>query len=1403
MNLKLKTGNQAAAGHSSLATCHFSRGVALVVTLILLAVTLVMAVAFLAISRRERGSVSTETDTTTAKLAADSALASAEARMVSDILNTTNPYVSRLYVSTNYVNALGFTNNSTDLANVNYDTVASPGGALSAVQMQQNIANLFYSPRPPVFYSNATDFRYYLDLNRNGRYDTNGLVTNIDNSTPSVAITANLVQEVGDPEWIGVLEHPDSPHGPNNRFIARYCFVAIPANSLDLNHIHNQALDVGIANGTTAVNQNTPGTDSFSRDQGVGTWEMNLAAFLADLNTNRWDPTILNPNNSLAEPYLYPEGLAGRSVAFDDARALVAWRYNNHYEWLPSVNQMAANPGNYPSNVDIYSIGPQITYDSNYFGTVNSTRPWLGSPNTNNYFSLPADLFNTNKALLGILGYSQFANNLLAAGTLKSTYDRYTYYRMLSQLGSDSAPESGKVNVNYQNAIVNYDFNAADIANFGIGITNVATSITIVPNMETNFTHWQPHDFFTVAANQLLHSYSTAWYQSSPSNYFQTYYGLRTNYNSMSALGLTNFPFFGMTNQFGAIGITNIPVFVNGSFVYTPAVNRLLQLAANIYDSSRFTNNLQTGTSNYPSVFIPVLWKTNELNYLGVRQNDVYIRGYQYVQEPITSSSPAYFNTPIEVTDLPFGISTSNVWGVPWIIGAKKGFPNFNAFQVESRFFVERELQFNRNSSAVALAGGTFPYGRTYSTNQMYIMSITNYLGVEDWNSYASNYANQVTIVANDQTTVMMTNDGGGTQPVPPFNTYAVPTTLLGVTNVSVWSGYLQKVTGDPSFILPLQTNSTWLTNSVYYYGTTPQVLNGVSFPGPGFIPTAYDPSNYLDQGTPPLPTFALLLTNRLQAYILDTHDSTGSYILDYVQLGGMDSNLNINQAIADPDNQGMWSTNYFNYGGNTPFGVNEQFLVSSGTGIPGVDNDAGVAGWSKNATPGVGLVSAAAQIAYFQAFFAPSDTAPYGTSGTISNFDLSIQAPYTPFRLAVQRFVYQANDPLVHYLTSDLSDFADSTNSRTMDNPPLNKLGVVSDRYMPWASKGHVPAAYNLIPTDQNAFNLSYKDPLVLSADNWDFPTNKYPAIGWLGRVHRGTPWQSVYLKSSNLLTLATGNGPVGAATWQAWTGNQNPYDATNTAPMQDRLLFDLFSAAPNDDATRGRLSINIGADDPNNSMAGLASWSALLSGAVAFSNTIDDRVVKFFSAHQSPLFGQFSASNNFWILQPQGPPPYPKVNPMAQIVQSINTTRASRTNLANPDALTNVFEHVGDILSVPQLSDGSPFINVADSVQQQNGISDEMYEWLPQQIMGLLTVNGPAQSPQRYVVYCYGQTLKPAANGIVASGNFFNLVTNYQVTAEFGSRALIRIDNAPTPANPTATPHVVVEQYNPLPPD
>ena len=1415
-----------------------SDGVALVITLILLSVTLVMAIAFLAISRRERGSVTTESDTTTAKLAADSALAQAEARIVSQILITTNPYVQSLLVSTNYYNSFGFDprfdNGTPNPTNVNYNYRINNGGLVVpwTADFVQNVANLYFNPRPPVVYQ-TNDFRYYLDLNRNGEYDTNGVVTNVDNNLRGLG---TLSFQVGDPEWIGVLEHPDQPHGPNNQFIARYCFIAVPADTLDINDIHNQALRVDLTGGNTPVNPTGPGSDdAYSRNQGVGSWEINLAAFLADLNTNRWDPGTLNFFGLPNEPYLYPEGPIGNSVSFDDARALVAWRYGQaSYNWLASANAIFPNitVASFPANIDLYSARQQQTFNTNYLVLINPSLPWLGSPNTNDFFYTPSELFDPTKSS------QQFVNNLTTSGTYNSTYDRYTFYRMLAQISSDSAPESGKININFSNAVVNYFIDANG--------NSFPTNITIIPNAETNMVPWQPADFFNAAADKMLHMYSAQWYESSPSNFMQTYYGLTERYyTNLDGLYVTNVPFIGSVNQVPSFGITNVPVYLNGQFVYTPAINRILQLAANIYDASTNTSDPAGSLSNYPSVFRPVFSATLEFNStLGRTFTNVYIKGYDYVVQPLVTNGNPIFNPPMEVNNLPLGISSSNVWGVPWIIGAKKGFPNFNAFEWQSSVFIERLLQFTRDKTNPEPASSTFPYGRTYRTNQMYIIGISNIFGSEDWNSYAETYKNHVTVVAQDYLSMGLTNDAG----LPPIiNSYVIQSNQF----LTAWSGSPSPNSPIPnSFVLPFGTNSFlaeplnpnfFSTNNtyVYYYGTAGSInaSGGIFGPGPTFIPVSMNPPNYPEKGTPPLPQFGLQATNRLQAYILDTQNGpNGTRILDYVQLGGMNASMNVNQAIADPDTSGLWSTNY--YAGNTPYGVYEQFLVSQGNPFPtGIDSDEGAGsgnpsqGWSQAPVPGAGTdISPAAQQAFFRAFFSADDAASYN-EGFVSNTETSIQAPFTAMRMAVQRFVYQANDPLVHYLTSDLYDFID--NSNTIVNmaeppptlyPPLAISGIPNDRYMPWGRPGNLKAFGPFTgpsSPDNNPYNLSYKDPLVLFSDSWDFPTNKFPSVGWLGRVHRGTPWQTVYLKSTNVLTLqnVTGGGTgarvtgSGLGTWMPWTGNvYNFFDAQNTAPVWDRFLFDLFTTTPNDDATRGRLSVNVGADQPFDPMVGLAAWAAVLSGNVVFSNNLIENIVTS-SAHkqsQDPISGYFSPGYSNLLIQPLGAPPYPNGNiansAMLQLVQSINS---SRTNFVGIDGLHGVYEHVGDVLSAPALSDGSPFLHVltsgaVDNGQVQNGISDEMYEWLPQQIMGLLTVNGTPQAPQRYVIYCYGQTLKPAPNSIVTSGStFFGLVTNYQVTAESGSRVIIRVDNAPTPANPTATPHIVVEQYNPLPPD
>jgi hypothetical protein len=294
----------------------------------------------------------------------------------------------------------------------------------------------------------------------------------------------------------------------------------------------------------------------------------------------------------------------------------------------------------------------------------------------------------------------------------------------------------------------------------------------------------------------------------------------------------------------------------------------------------------------------------------------------------------------------------------------------------------------------------------------------------------------------------------------------------------------------------------------------------------------------------------------------------------------------------------------------------------------------------------------------------------------------------------------------------------------------------------------------------------MQLKDPLIWRPDNWNFPGNPLATVGWLGRVHRGTPWQTVYLKASSI--LGANDGPN---SWVRWTGNNNTFDAGNAAPTADATLFDLFTTAPNANATHGTLSVN---------QTGLAAWSAVFAGLVVPTNTTvapDVGVV--------PTVGS-------WIIPPAG---FDGNNSaIGKIVNGINTLRLTYNN---GDGVTGAFERIGSILQAPLLTEQSPFLNVSGTDQLRYDIRDELYEWLPQQMMGLLR----APSAPRYVIYCYGQALHPAVNGLVTAGGAnFGMITNYQVVAESAARAVIRVEKHTSGSGTNYT--TVVESYNVLPP-
>ena len=1305
----------AANGKSPIVNRQSASGIALVITLILLSVTLVMAVAFLAIARRERNSVTTTTDTATARLATDTALAAAQAQIVANILSTTNlaAYNYSLLVSTNYVNLAGYFQNVNAPTNVNYD-YRSDGLPLNAADLINNVANLYLQPRPPVFVYNrntgSNEFRFYLDLNRNGQFETN-------NPPYTTA---------GDPEWIGILERPDQPHSPNNKFVARYAFFAQPVgNGLDLNALHNQTESSAMLNPFNVAN------DGYFRNEGVGSWELNLAAFLADLNTNQWGQIVGSgasaPTGS-STYYLYnePNGFNSGN-AFADAQSLLAWRYGYNYNLLaipsPGMASALINAG-----VDGYTVGNLMT--TTFLPSVlnPANQHWAGSDNTNRFFALPSELFDSTKSS------PNFVNRLAATGVTTNLYDRYTFYRMLDQLGTDgTADDDTRMNVNYRNM----------------------TNGVVVVGMETNCLPWTALDFFTNAANLMLQHYTANW-RSQNFNYFTNTFGAIT------------------TNAFG---VTAIPVYVNDRFVYTPAVNRLLQLAANMYDA--------TTNSPWPSVFRPMFTVVQNGTY-----RDVFITGYNYVSTVGGPSDLTYFSQPFDVATIASTVIGSvpqndNIYGVPWIIGAKKGLPNFNEFSMENNLAVTRRLQLTRqtNASPTKLPVIT-------STNQMYMMSLSSSLGIELWNSYANNYPGTIVVGLNEAASLTITNDDPGFQSHPGVvqpmtfstNNFAAPYVI------NSWSGtgvtpWFRGSPNTASFRIVSFTGPT-LTNSVYRSpyasgGTVPLGLTA-----PCFIPTNY--FGYL--GTTMLfesnslngfhvPQFGVVLTNRLQVFMLDL--TNGVYhVIDYVHFAGPDGGFNVNASLADADANnnlvGVWDTNYPSGSAASTgptYGILNQIAISKSGAVPGEDGK-----WNADpqAIPLGGTKDQ--QVAFFQAFFKPGNktTSPVGATNMLT----SMQAPYAPTRYIVQYLTWQVNDPLVHYLGSDI-DYAISPNTSTTPAPGVNhydagqifstltglNLGRLNDRFMPWGSNP-TWTAEQIANNDTNNFNLAERDPLMTVPDKWDFPTGKLPTIGWLGRVHRGTSWQTVYLKASDFLA----NNNFGA--WQFWTGNGNVFDATNSAPVADRDLFDLFSTALSGNATHGTLSVN---------QTHLASWSALFSGVVALTNMTD-----------VPADGTTPVVTNI-VISPAGTD---TVNSAISLLlngtEGINATRAAFTNA---DGLVGAFEHLGDILRVPSFTEQSPFINHSDNAHADYDISDELYEWLPQQTLGLLR----ASSTPRFVIYCYGQTLRPARDGLVtSSGNQFGLCTNYQVTAESAARVVLRVDNAKA-----STPHIVIESFNTLPPN
>ena len=1303
---------------------HRQRGIALVVTLILLSVVTFLAVAFLFLARRERGSVGTTLDLTAARRATEAATEHAKVAVIASLIQSNNQFNYDLLVSTNFINRNGFIPSGAgfaSLTNVNYDYLTTGVTNFSTDQRNQNIANLFYNPRPPVFVR-PNDFRFYLDLNQSGRFDTNGLlpefgangrfVTTLDANGNKVVVTNFYV---GDPEWVGILERPDRPHSASNKFLVRYSYIVVPSGkTLDINSLHNQSKQA-----VAGLNYRA---DGYSRNMGVGPWELNLASFFVDLNTNVWQqnvggagsfPTaLINPS-----PYFYdttPASLGLRSstgTAFEDALALTRYRYGGDWRNLKSVTGLFGPVGSAAFQADFadgYGSGPLLltntTSPVDGDGPTRVNQSWPGAENPNHFFTTQ-DLFDRTKTT----GFKQntpntFADRLLNAGYYGvGFYDRYTYYRLLSQLGADSTPDAtvtNKLHLNY---------------------VNVDSGGHIVPDMQTNFVPWtSAAEFFTNAADRLLRATFTD-----------------TNANRID-FGVAAVP-----------NITRIPVLISNQFVYTPAMHRVLQLAANVFDAM---TNRTYGRANtvFPTVFSPVF---------GVTNGDVYITGF----EELTEKWETYSARPLRDLDRPADVAAlqpfNRVMGVPLVIGAKKGFPAFNKFALESTSQVIRKVTMHRAAPPAVDV-------RPVSTNQMFIVGISNAFAFEAWNSYQAPYARSMDIYVTNFVSVLFryTNDarldlknGAITNApvVPPGNAIFVP--------AGAWSGWKGPASSDArptrrSFQIPLTTNYAVLPNSIYrpkanppYFETTN--LSSMNL-GNVLAPLPFDSS-----GEFPMPELDLSISNRILFALVD-HDTRR--IVDYVHLSGLASKRNLIKDVGPspvPELEEFWQTNRVTpVLKSPPRGIVNQIQESLGQRV-----GTAVAWDSFNLPP---VQDKARAIQNFRVFCGLSGFNAV-TNDAFVQTNLDMQAPYTPLRRVAENISWQVNDPLVHYTLGDVTSPYDADRLHLAKyNEPIPLLSSITNlnlRYQPWSGKPN-SSTLSSSSTEPDAYSVEMKDPGVTSSDAWDFPTNKFATLGLLGRVHRGTPWQTVYLKAND----------VDATAWAKWTGNSNRTDATYARPVMDRVLVDVFTTAIDQNTTRGQLNVN---------QTGLAAWSALLGGVIGLTN----------SSTEADLTATPPAKNLApFIIPPAGADPAGPTNSvLGRIYAAVNRTRASAP-------YNGSFKRLGDILAVPELTTASPLLNTNSTsdqfnVQLEKGINDAVYERLPQMLLGLM--RGGDQPT--FTIYAYGQTLHPANRSIVTSGPYFGLCTNYQITAEFATRTVVQVEGAP------GAPKVVVKSFNILPPE
>ncbi len=416
--------------------------------------------------------------------------------------------------------------------------------------------------------------------------------------------------------------------------------------------------------------------------------------------------------------------------------------------------------------------------------------------------------------------------------------------------------------------------------------------------------------------------------------------------------------------QFG-FGLTNLPIYspTNSSIRYSAAIHYQLQGAANAYDET-------TPATSYPSVFRPLFaWQGSNL----------FIVGYTNVTADFDAQFARGFK---EISD-PSITLNDNVWGIPWVVGAKDNLPQFYAYSSANVMSMTRKLMLVRPNPSRP---------NFFLTNQILYLSASNIAGFDAWNT-TQPITSPVEIIASNECSVILTNN---------YN----------------WG---------------TNTDSSFGTNETIFSWPADQPLSGqragfetAIFPTSLTLPLSIwsDISTQM-QTFPPSPDLILWETNRFSVhawqlratnrfvYALVDSNSGVHRVLDFVNLGPYGMVLDWNWATTTIRSnvfgpslsaQLVWQTNAASDGSDSPpsLGVSHQIQIGAGYLLAG---DYMV---TNNSIP-------------FLQFLLGR---PYFTN--------VMDCPFQPTTTFAQQSLLVAQNPKVHYALDDLEQ-AYLTNSLTL----------------------------------------------------------------------------------------------------------------------------------------------------------------------------------------------------------------------------------------------------------------------------------------------------------------------------------------------------------------------------------